>query len=204
MIVSLRGPLLERTEEGCVVEAGGVGYGVALSTSSALRLPPVGEEIRLLIVESVAMYGGATALYGFLTDQEKQVFLVLKENVPGTGAKKALELLDKAAKSFAEFRRAVMEKDVKTLVAMFAFTSKTAEKLVAALQGKMDALSVSGGSAAMESSSAFEESVAGLVSLGYRESSARQAAQSARDVLGGRPTSQDILRESLKHLAGRG
>jgi Holliday junction DNA helicase RuvA len=204
VIVSLRGPLLERTGEGCVIEAGGVGYGVALSAASALRLPPVGEEIRLLIVESVAMYGGATALYGFLTDQEKQVFLVLKENVPGTGAKKALELLDKATKSLAEFRRAVIDKEVKTLVALFGFTSKTAEKLVAALQGKMDKLSVSGGGAPMESSSAFEESVAGLVSLGYREPAARQAAQVARDVLGGRPTSQDILRESLKHLAGRG
>ncbi len=204
MIVSLRGPLLERTDDGCVVEAGGVGYGVALSAASALRLPPVGEEIRLLIVESVAMYGGGTTLYGFLTDQEKQVYQVLRENVPGAGAKKALELLDRAAKSLGDFRQAVIDKDVKTLVAMFGFTSKTAEKLVAALQGKMDALSVHTGAAPAESSSAFEESVAGLVSLGYRETAARQAAQSARDVLGGRPTSQDILRESLRHLAGRG
>lgn len=150
------------------------------------------------------MYGGGTTLYGFLTAQEKQVYQVLRDNVPGAGAKKALELLDKAAKSLAEFRRSVMEKDVKTLVAMFGFSSKTAEKLVAALQGKMDTLSVVGGTGPSESSSNFEESVAGLVSLGYRESAARQAAESARDALGGRPTSQDILRESLKYLAGRG
>lgn len=204
MIYSLRGPLLDRTAEGCVIEAGGVGYGVALSSASALRLPPVGEEIRLLIVESVAMYGGGTTLYGFLTAEEKEVYQVLRENVPGAGAKKALELLDKAAKSLAEFRRSVIEKDVKTLVAMFGFTSKTAEKLVAALQGKMEALAVSGGSALPESTSAFEEAMAGLVSLGYREPAARQAAQSARDSLGGRPSSQDILRESLRYLAGRG
>jgi Holliday junction DNA helicase RuvA len=204
VIYSLRGPLLDRTAEGCVVEAGGVGYGVALSSASALRLPPVGEEIRLLIVESVAMYGGGTTLYGFLTAEEKEVYQVLRENVPGAGAKKALELLDKAAKSLAEFRRSVIEKDVKTLVAMFGFTSKTAEKLVAALQGKMEALAVSGGSALPESTSAFEEAMAGLVSLGYREPAARQAAQSARDSLGGRPSSQDILRESLRYLAGRG
>ncbi|MBK8869556.1 MAG: hypothetical protein IPN19_00525 [Elusimicrobia bacterium] len=55
--------------------------------------------MRLLIVESVAMYGAGPALYGFLTLEEKQVYLVLRENVPGAGAKKALELLDKAAKS---------------------------------------------------------------------------------------------------------
>jgi Holliday junction DNA helicase RuvA len=204
VIATLRGPLVERSENGCVVEAGGVGYEVSLSSASALRLPPVGEEVRFLIVESVAMYGGGTTLYGFLTSLEKQVYLVLRENVPGAGAKKALELLDKAAKSLADFRLAVINKDAKSLVALFGFTSKTAEKLVAALQGKMESLLVPGGGAATESSSAFEEAVAGLISIGYREPVARQAAQSARDVLGGRPTSPAILRESLRHLAGQG
>jgi Holliday junction DNA helicase RuvA len=204
VIATLRGPLVERSDHSCVIEAGGVGYDVTLSTASALRLPPVGEEVRLLVVESVAMYGGGTSLYGFLSPLEKQVYLVLRENVPGTGAKKALELLDKAAKSLADFRHAVMNKDPKSLVVLFGFTSKTAEKLVAALQGKMESLSLPGGSPETEPSSAFEEAVAGLVSLGYREPAARQAAQSARDTLGGRPTSQDILRESLRHLAGRG
>ncbi|MBP9699516.1 MAG: hypothetical protein KBD85_05810 [Elusimicrobia bacterium] len=203
MIASLRGTLLDRRDDGCVVEAGGVGYEVLLSSASALRLPPVGGEVRLLIVESVAMYGGGTSLYGFLTLEEKQVYLVLRENVPGAGAKKALELLDKAAKSLPNFRRAVVDKDPKSLVTGFGFTLKTAEKLVAALQGKMESLSVSAGPGETAPSMAFEEAVAGLVALGYRESAARQAAQSARDVLGSAATAQDVLRESLRHLAGR-
>lgn len=199
----MRGSLLERRDDGCVVEAGGVGYEVLLSSASALRLPPVGGEVRLLIVESVAMYGGGTSLYGFLTLEEKQVYLVLRENVPGAGAKKALELLDKAAKSLSNFRRAVVDKDPKSLVTGFGFTLKTAEKLVAALQGKMESLSVSAGPGETALSTAFEEAVAGLVALGYRESAARQAAQSARDVLGSAANAQDVLRESLRHLAGR-
>lgn len=203
MIASLRGALMDRTADGCVVEAGGVGYEVMLSASSAQRLPPVGEDVRLLIVESIAMYGGGTSLYGFLTPQEKQVYLVLRQNVPGAGAKKALELLDKAATSLPEFRRSILDKDAKSLVTIFGFTSKTAEKLVAALQGKMESLSIQGGPLVPGDASAFEEAVAGLVSLGYREAAARQAAQTARDVLSPRATSQDLLRESLRHLAGR-
>ena len=199
----MRGSLLERRDDGCVVEAGGVGYEVLLSSASALRLPPVGGEVRLLIVESVAMYGGGTSLYGFLSLEEKQVYLVLRENVPGAGAKKALELLDKAAKSLSNFRRAVVDKDPKSLVTGFGFTLKTAEKLVAALQGKMESLSVSAGLGESAPSTAVEEAVAGLVALGYREASARQAAQSARDVLGSAANAQDVLRESLRHLAGR-
>lgn len=203
MIASLRGILTERKDDGCVVEAAGVGYEVFLSSSSALRLPPVGAEVRLLVVESVAMYGGATSLYGFLTAEEKQVYLVFARQRPGTGAKKALEFLDKANKSLANFLRAVSDKDPKSLVAAFGFTLKTAEKLVTALHGKLDGVPVTSDGGPRPSATAFEEAVAGLVALGYRESSARAAAQSARDVLGSTANAQDVLRESLRHLAGR-
>jgi Holliday junction DNA helicase RuvA len=203
VIFSLRGTLLERTEAGCVLEAAGIGYEVSLSPSAALRLPPVGEEVLLQVVESTAMYGGGTTLYGFLTAEEKKIFNVLRDNVPGTGAKKALELLDKAAKSLPDFRRAILDKDARALVTMFGFTLKTAEKMTAALQGKLDGLILAGPAASRDSSTAYEEAVAGLVSLGYREPAARQAAQAARDALGPRATSQDVLRESLRHLSGR-
>lgn len=204
MIVRLRGVLLEKAEEGAVLDVGGVGYAVAMSPSALLRLPPPGEEVVLYVVESVAMYGGGVTLYGFLDPGEKQIFDVLRGHIPGTGAKKAMEMLDKAAKSLPDFRRAVLDKDVKALVSLFGFTPKTAEKMVAALQGKLDAVPVlraAGGAAGV---SAFEETVQGLVSLGYKEPAARQAAQSARSALGSAAPAQDLIRESLRHLSGRG
>jgi len=38
------------------------------------------------------MYGGSTTLYGFLTEEEKNVFTLIKESVPGTGATSAPHL----------------------------------------------------------------------------------------------------------------
>ncbi len=205
MIATLRGALLERTDDGAVVEAAGVGYAVFASAATRDRLPGTGGEVFLHIVESVAMYGGGVSLYGFLSIEEKKIFLALKENVPGAGAKKALELLDKAAKSLPDFRRAVLDKDTKGLVTLFGFTAKTAEKIVAGLQGKMDAFPSSPGagrerSAAMTS---LDEAIQALVSLGYRESDARDAAQSARKALGADASAEPLIRDALRRLSGR-
>lgn len=202
MISRLRGPLLERTDGAVVLDVGGVGYDVAVGAATAARLPAPGQEICLFIVESTAMYGGGTTLYGFLSDEERRVFNVLRDHVPNTGAKKALELLDKAAKSLPEFRRAVATKAPAMLVGLFGFTAKTAEKLVAALQGKLD-LAVFPSAAVSPLDGAFEEAVAGLMALGYREPNARAAAEAARAARGADGSSQDIIRDALGRLAGR-
>jgi Holliday junction resolvasome RuvABC DNA-binding subunit len=203
MIVSLRGALIEKTNDGAVVEAAGVGHFVSLTPSALARMPPAGEEVFLYVVESVAMYGGGTALYGFLRAEERQIFNVFRDNIPGTGAKKALEMLEKAAKSLPDFRRAVLEKDVKVLVTLFGFTLKTAEKIAAALQGKLEALPLGRGPALGRAAASVDETIQGLVSLGYRDASARDAAQKALAALGGAADSRQLIREALRHLSGR-
>jgi holliday junction DNA helicase RuvA len=203
VIASLRGAVLEKNAEGAVIEAANVGYQVSLAPSTAAQLPPLGEEVLLFVAESVAMYGGGMTLYGFLRAEERQIFNALRDHVPGTGAKKALEFLEKAAKSLPDFRRAVLENDARALTGLFGFTAKTAEKIVSGLQDKLDAVPLPRGKAGAPASSAFEETVQGLLSLGYRDAAAREAAQSARAVLGADATSQSLIREALRHLSGR-
>ena len=205
MIATLRGSLLEKTDDGAVLEVAGVGYAVFASAATRDRLPGAGGEVLLHVVESVAMYGGGVSLYGFLSVDEKKIFLALKENVPGAGAKKALELLDKAAKSLPDFRRAILDKDVKGLVTLFGFTAKTAEKIVTGLQDKMDALPVSSdaGRGRSDAMTALDEAIQGLVSLGYREADARDAVQSARKGIGPAATAEGLIRDALRRLSGR-
>jgi Holliday junction DNA helicase RuvA len=203
VISSLRGTLLDVTAESAAVEVNGVGYAVCVGAATLDRLPSVGSEAFLWIAESVAMYGGGATLYGFLTKEERQIFNVLRDNVPGTGAKKALEFLDKAAKSLPDFRRAVMEKDQRALVSLFGFTAKTAEKIIAGLQRSVGDLAVGKGPEKFPIASSFEEAVQGLVALGYKEPVSRQAAQSARGALTDGAGAEDLIREALRHLAGR-
>lgn len=207
MIATLRGLLQSKSGEKIVLEAGGVGYEVLITASTAARLPEPGAELFLHIEESFAMYGGGATLYGFLTANEKEMFLTFKEHVPSTGAKKALEFLEKASKSLPDFRRAILEKDGRILSGVFGFTKKTADKLVDALKDRIDGVPVSGHerlglpAAAGVSTGSLSQALSALSSLGYKPSEARTALAAVTEETGGRILSaEEIVRLALKRL----
>ncbi len=207
MISSLRGVILTKDLESVVLETGGVGREVHVTASTAARLPEPGGEAFLLVVPSYAMYGGGETLYGFLDASEKSLFLAFRDEIPGTGAKKALEYLDKASKSLPDFRRAVIERDEKLLCGVFGFSKKTAAKLLDALKGKLDDLRVPGAprvqraDAPAPASGAWSQAMAALESLGYKGSEVRAALQALSEEHGGREVPADqLVRQALKRL----
>src|SRR5438309_11228503 len=139
MIGSLRGTVLHKTPGQVLVDVQGIGYEIAVTLAAYDRLPETGQEIQLFVSESMGMYGGGISLYGFLSLEEKEIYLLLRE-IPDTGSKKALDYLDKISKSAPDFRRAVLEADARSLVSLFGFTKKTADKMIAALKDRMAAL----------------------------------------------------------------
>ncbi len=206
MIASLRGAVLFKDSEKAVVEVSGMGYEVYMTSSSLSRLPQDGEEALVLVEQSFGLYGGGQTLYGFLTPAEKALFATFRDQVPSTGAKKALEYLDRASKSLPDFRRAVLDKDAKMLCAVFGFTKKTADKLIAALKDKMEGLDVPGkerlaraqdGAAA----GALSQALGALSALGYRPSEARAALEAVAGEAQGRALPiEEIVRLALKKL----
>ena len=203
MIAFLRGTVLEVGDAAAVIEAGGVGYEVHLAPSALLRLGAPGAQAEVFISESTAMYGGSTSLYGFLSREEREVFFCLRDHVPSTGAKKALEYLEKASRSLPDFRRAVLENDVRTLSDVFGFTKKTAERLVAALKDKLNdgSLRVGARGADALANSTMGKAMDALGSLGYKAAEARTALQAGSAELAGRRAGvEEILRLALKRL----
>ncbi len=201
MIYYLRGILDDKGMDHAIVDVNGVGYKVVVPLSTAEKLPHAGTEVKLFIMESTAMYGGSTTFYGFLTKEERDIFTLLKEEVPGAGAKKALDYLDKVTKSLPDFRRAVMGRDLAALTGIFGFTRKTAEKLAAALKDKIGGITFAGKEKweRVAAASPAAEAVAGLIALGYRESQAREAVEKAA-ADSGVTAVEDIIRRSLAHL----
>ena len=134
------------------------------------KLVPEGVEARVFVVESMAMYGGGVTLYGFLSREEKEIYLLLRE-VPGTGSKKALDYLDKIAKSFPDFRRAILDSDTRMLISLFGFTKKTADKMIVALKERLSDLRLSGKEkwSSTQAPAGVSDALAALVHLGYRE-----------------------------------
>lgn len=201
MIDFISGTLAYKTLSTAVIETAGIGYAVSITADTFNKLPADGKSAKLYIVESAGMYGGVISYYGFISREERDMFNLLKDEVPSTGAKKAMEYLDKISKSFADFKSAVIKRDVSMLSGIFGFTKKTAEKLVAALKDKIVNVSVNDSAkwSNITVGSIPSEAVAALVSLGYKEIDAREAVN--KITADGKDLSvEQIITESLKIL----
>ncbi|MDD2524316.1 MAG: Holliday junction ATP-dependent DNA helicase RuvA [Endomicrobiaceae bacterium] len=201
MIDYFNGTLSSKTQNSVIIEVSGIGYNVNVTIATSEKLPREGQELKLYIVESTGMYGGLISHYGFLSKDEREMFLLIKEEVPSTGAKKAMEYLDKISKSFADFRNAVVSRDISMLCSVFGFTKKTAEKLIAALKDKISGVAVSNSAKwiGISENENMSEAIAGLVALGYKEFQARETV--SKIVKNSEEKSvENIIKEALKYL----
>ena len=104
MIASVRGTLLELVDGAVVVEAGGLGYLVQVSTHTLASLPPVGQEVTLRTRHIVRE--DAQLLFGFADAQELRLFDLLI-GVSGVGPKLALAALSCSGSASSGSSRAV-------------------------------------------------------------------------------------------------
>jgi len=195
------GILSYKTLNIAVVEISGIGYSISITSDTFNKLPSDGSPVKLYIIESTGMYGGVISYYGFLSKHEREMFVLIKDEVPATGAKKAMEYLDKISKSLADFKAAVIKRDVSMLSGIFGFTKKTSEKLVAALKDKIANVSVNDSQkwSNITGNSSSSEAVAGLIALGYKETNARETVHKIltenKDF-----SVEQIITEALKYL----
>ncbi|MCI8468794.1 MAG: Holliday junction branch migration protein RuvA [Eggerthellaceae bacterium] len=133
MIAFLRGPLAAKTAQGAVIDVAGVGYAVAMSQASLAKLPPVGDEVRVLTYLQVSESG--VALYGFLGEDEKALFERLI-SVSGVGPKVALAAL--STFSAAALADAIATQDVALVQKVPGVGKKTAQRIILELKGSLD------------------------------------------------------------------
>ena len=192
---------MEAKEDGVILLCGGIGYEVTLAHSSALELT-AGTQAALYIAESISPYDG-TMLYGFLNKEDKALWLLFKTAIPNTGPKKALEFLNKALRSVADFHNAILKRDPKILTGIFGFTSKTAEKLINSLKDKMDAVTVQGESKikVMDEAPYMSGVLEALSALGYSAAESRRAMEKLyAEGINPNDKIENIIKEALRVL----
>ena len=91
MISFLHGKLVEALPTQVTLEVNGVGYEVLIPLSSYDKLPPPGQNVKLLT--HLAVREDAHTLYGFMSVAERELFRLLINNVSGIGPKIALNIL---------------------------------------------------------------------------------------------------------------
>ena len=135
MIEALRGKIIKISTSGIILDVAGVGYGLSLNPACLSSLPKINEELFLFVHTRVRE--DALELYGFLTLQEKEVFVLLI-NLNGVGPKLAMAIL--ASLSLGDLKQAVEDRKVEWLTLVPGIGKRTAEKLLVELQGKLSSL----------------------------------------------------------------
>ncbi len=196
----LRGRLEDKETDHIVVEAQGVGYKISIPLSTYEKLPSPGGEVKIYTWISASMYGKGNTLYGFLTLEEREVFLILR-SISKIGAKGALEILSKISKSFPDFRRAVIARDTQVLTGIFSLTKKTAEKLIIGLRDKIEGLSFAGKERfPSRNEQEIADAISGLVALGYKVFQAKEAVNSVCETIDKDAQAEEIIKQALKYL----
>jgi Holliday junction DNA helicase RuvA len=198
MITFLRGKLVDSLPTQATVEVNGIGYNVLIPLSSYDKLPPPGQEVKLLTHLSVRE--DAHTLYGFMSAAERDLFRLLIGTVSGIGPKIALNVL--SGISVTAFRGAVANGDVKTLSQISGVGKKTAERMVVELKDKI------GEAGAWEASSAqralspadqrINDAVLALMALQFKQIEAHDAVRKAQAALGPQATVEELVRACLK------
>ncbi|MEI9889571.1 MAG: Holliday junction branch migration protein RuvA [Caulobacteraceae bacterium] len=204
MIGRLRGELAEVGEEEALVDVGGVGYLVRCGSRTLSRLPPLGEMV-VLHIDSQTREDG-TRLYGFVTREERQAFVLL-QGVQGVGPKAALSVLDVLPPS--ELAAAIARDDKAMVGRANGVGPKLALRIVVELKDKpigagdvagFHAQVTAGAAPTPAAPSVAGEAVAALMGLGTPESVGRRAVEKAFERLGPDAPLQAVVRGALQEL----
>jgi Holliday junction DNA helicase RuvA len=192
MIGSLRGRLTHKKPDHVLVDVGGVGYLVHVPLNTLSNLPDEGHDVFLKVHTHVR--DDAIQLFGFLTEEEKKVFVTLL-GITGVGPKMALNVL--SGIPYEDFLAAIRQEDVAMLCRVPGLGKKTAHRLILELRDKLPSPT------AVKEDRVFDDVLSALVNLGYKRNTAQEYLdktykQGYRDIEG-------LLKETLKLLnAGAG
>lgn len=188
-------------EDNVVIDTGGVGYNIKISSGTLAALPGIGEEAKLYTYTCVRE--DTFSLFGFLSRDDLEVFKKLI-TVNGIGPKGGLAIL--SVMSADSLRFAILSGDAATIAKAPGIGKKTAERVILDLKDKisiedtlihkeMQAVPDTPGAPMQQ---AKNEAMEALVALGY---SASDALHAVKNVQAEEDTDvETILKLALKNM----
>lgn len=193
--------MVEKNPAAIVLDLDGVGYQVQISSFTYRALPEIGQTLRVLT--HFVVREDSQILYGFLTEEERQLFRQLL-SVSGIGPKMAITILSGIA--IPELKRAIIDGALPVLTAVSGIGRKTAERVIVELREKLvvderRSSEVSSTLTMRLQDQIVEDSLQALMSLGYPKRVAKEAIQKAlRQASTEKISAEEIIRASLKHV----
>jgi Holliday junction DNA helicase RuvA len=200
MIASISGKLRRKGTDYLVVDVSGVGYEVHVPLSTYCGIPEQGDDVSLHI--HTHLREDSLSLFGFLTEAEKDMFLLLM-GVSGIGPRLALAVLSSLA--VADLSCAIRASDEAKLCAVPGIGKKTAARMVLELKDKIKHLvsspAVSSPTTAAGTDDA-EDVISALVGLGYKKPLAEETVRKIKDHRPGLAI-EELIRDALSVLMKR-
>jgi Holliday junction DNA helicase RuvA len=200
MIAALTGRLASKAPAQITLDVQGVGYEVFIPLSTFYALPDPSDLISLSIYTHLRE--DAIQLFGFLTAQEKEAFVLLI-GISGIGPKLALSVL--SALTVPDFVSAVQAGDIEKLETVPGIGKKSAARIVLELKDKVARLPVVASVHAETQSGSLgrldEDALSALVNLGYRAGEVKEALKRLTYARPDPLPLKDLIREALKDLA---
>lgn len=201
MIEYIKGILTELNPTEAVIEAAGIGYGIAITlpTYSAL-VGSEEKEAKLFITEIIRE--DTHEIYGFATKTERQLFELLM-TVSGIGAATARMIL--SAFTAEELRMLIATGNAKAMSKVKGLGTKTAQRIIVDLKDKAIKLDLGGDPTEIpmldiEADSGVKaEAVSALTMLGFAAAASGKAVDK---ILKAQPDMkvEAVIREALKML----
>ncbi len=188
MIALVSGTVAVRRTDHVVVDCGGVGYKLAVSGETLRHVPAVGKQV--LLHTHLVVRDDALALYGFATEEERELFLMLLA-VQSVGPKVALGVL--SAGPPRELLRAVAAGDAARLQAAQGVGKRTAERIIVELREKVGASLPEPGITISRADDPLAIAREGLLGLGY---SAHEAEAMLDGATGDQP--EELIAHALR------
>jgi len=185
MIAYVNGIVEDVTDGNVVVDVGGIGINVRISTDTASRLPGQGEPVRLYTYTLVKE--DAFQLYGFLSRADLEMFkqCITVSGIGPKGAQAILSVMDADSLRFA-----IMSGDSKAIARAPGIGARTAQRLILELKDKITIddelisreIAAAGTVQLDMDNEQKKEAVAALVSLGYGQAESLKAVNSIENI----------------------
>jgi Holliday junction DNA helicase RuvA len=188
VIALLSGRVAVRRADHVVIECGGVGYRLAVSSETLRHVPAVDHDI--LLHTHLVVRDDALALYGFATEEERELFLLLL-GVQSVGPKVALAVLSAGAPR--DLFAALAAGDAARFQAVPGIGKRTAERIIVELREKVGDAVPSGPIVARRGDGPMALARDGLIELGYAPGEAEELLRGAEG-----DSAEELLAQALR------
>lgn len=201
MYAFIRGKLAKASPLSVTIDCGSIGYQIFIPASAYSQLPQTGDQ--LLLYTSFVVRELSQTLFGFFSEQEKEIFEVLM-GVSGIGPKTALSLIGHI--STHNLFEAISNNDIATICKVPGIGRKSAERLIIEMRDKLPSLfSIKPSDFAIEfandpKSKMIKDAMSALINLGYNQASAQKAIKKTLDSKAENIDLAELITNSLKNV----